>query len=565
MNLAPIILFVYNRPWHTEQMLEALMENELADQSALYVYSDGPKKNATVEDLKNIKEVRTLIRNKNWCKEVVIIERDENLGLANSVINGVTEIIERHGKVIVLEDDILTGKYFLKFMNEGLETYQNDELVYGVSGYCFPHSEKIQDKTYFLPLMSSWGYGTWANRWNKINFNGKELLNEVISKNLVPGLDFGKIQFYQMLQDQVSGENDSWAVRFYVSMYLNNGVFLYPNLSLLKNIGFDGSGVHCKFDSSKIHEGPFDNNLEIPVKRGKVVVKIKILQGFRDKDKIKEKNIRRIGKKFRRLIAPEIIQLIKRKTNLLKKEKTSELEILRYTKTSVPLDGRQIHIPDIASFRFMYKEIFEQEIYKFKTSTREPYIIDGGANIGLATIYLKGLYPSSKIIAFEPDPEIFKILKHNIKIFDFGQIELIQKGLWNANTNLFFKSEGADAGLIAEIDKNNSASESEIEVVSLKPYLKQPVDFLKLDIEGAETVVLKNIQDDLGNIERIFVEYHSFIGQSQTLNEIIDILTKAKFRLHISTPGFSSISPFMNLNVYNNMDMQLNIYGYKEN
>jgi FkbM family methyltransferase len=368
-----------------------------------------------------------------------------------------------------------------------------------------------------------------------------------------------------MLQDQVLGKNDSWAVRFYVSMYLNNGVFLYPNLSLLKNIGFDGSGVHCQFDSSKIHEGSFDNNMEIPVKREKVLVKRKISQNFTVENKITEKNIHRLGRKIRRLIAPEIIQLIKRKTNFLKKEKTKVLEIPRYTKTFVQLDGRKIHIPDIASFRFMYKEIFEQEIYKFKTSILEPYIIDGGANIGLATIYFKKLYPSSKIVSFEPDPEIFKTLKHNIEVFDFRQIELIRKGLWNANTKLSFKSEGADAGLIAEIDRNNSALESEIEVVSLKPYLQQPVDFLKLDIEGAETVVLKDIQDDLGNIERIFVEYHSFISQSQTLNEIIEILTKAKFRLHISSPGLASISPFMNLDVYNNMDMQLNIYGYKEN
>ncbi|MFN4762869.1 FkbM family methyltransferase [Gillisia sp. Q332] len=563
-SLAPIILFVYNRPWHTEETLEALMNNELANQSTLYIYCDGPKADASEEYLNKIKEVRNLIRKKNWCKEVVIIERDSNLGLANSVIKGVSEVIERHGKVIVLEDDILTGKYFLKFMNDGLEIYENDELVYGVSGYCFPHSKKNQEKTYFLPIMSSWGYGTWKNRWNKINFSGEELLNEVVSEKLVNQLDFGEIQFYRMLQDQVSGKNDSWAVRFYVSMYLNNGVFLYPNSALLKNIGFDGSGVHCTFDSSKIHEGPFDNNIDIPVKREKVEVKRKISQNFLDKDKIKEKKIRRIGRKFRRLIAPEIIQLLKRKSNILKKE-TKVLEIPRYTKTSVQLEGRRIYIPDIASFRFMHKEIFEQEIYKFKTSTLEPYIIDGGANIGLATIYFKKLYPLSKIVCFEPDPEIFKTLKQNIGVFNFRQIELIQKGLWNANSKLFFKSEGADAGLIAEIDKNNSTPESEIEVVSLKPYLQQPVDFLKLDIEGAETVVLRDIQDDLGNIKRIFVEYHSFVGQSQTLNEIIEILTKAKFRLHISSPGLASISPFMNLNVYNNMDMQLNIYGYKEN
>src|SRR5690606_5512850 len=138
------------------------------------------------------------------------------------------------------------------------------------------------------------------------------------------------------------------------------------------------------------------------------------------------------------------------KNNFLKKDKTKTFEIPRYTKTSVQLEGIEIIIPDLASFRFMHKEIFEQEIYKFKTSTPEPYIIDGGANIGLATIYFKKLYPFSRIVSFEPDLKIFETLKQNIGVFNFKSIELIQKGLWNQNTKLLFKSEGADAGLIAE-------------------------------------------------------------------------------------------------------------------
>lgn len=281
--------------------------------------------------------------------------------------------------------------------------------------------------------------------------------------------------------------------------------------------------------------------------------------------KSKEEIVSHITRKLSELLAPEIIQLIKRKTNLLKKRKTSELQIPRYTKTFLQLFGQEIHIPDIASFRFMYKEIFEQEIYKFKTSTRVPYIIDGGANIGLATIYLKRLFPTSKIVAFEPDSEIFKNLKHNIEAFNFDQIELIEKGLWNIDTSLFFKPEGADAGLIGEIDKNNTSLEKKIKVVSLKPYLQETVDFLKLDIEGSETIVLKDIQGDLCKVDRIFVEYHSFIKQPQTLNEIIDILTKAGFRLYMSIPGNNSLSsPLTGLGDDYNMDFQLNIFGFKE-
>lgn len=279
--------------------------------------------------------------------------------------------------------------------------------------------------------------------------------------------------------------------------------------------------------------------------------------------KSKEKIGSRIKKKLVTFIAPELIKLLKRKLNYANdKTKQNLIDFPRYTKTSTQLDGNKIIIPDSASYLFMHKEIFEENIYKFKTSNPTPYIIDGGANIGLATIYFKLLYPSSKIIAFEPDPMIFSILKTNVNSYNFNDVVLIQKGLWNDNTTLSFKSEGADGGLITDVDKTIIAT-NRIEVVSLKSYLQQPVDFLKLDIEGSETIVLKDIQDELGSVERIFVEYHSFVDQTQTLNEIIDILTKAKFRLHVSSPGITSKMPFISRNVYNNMDMQLNIYGFK--
>nr|WP_315177569.1 FkbM family methyltransferase [uncultured Flavobacterium sp.] len=280
---------------------------------------------------------------------------------------------------------------------------------------------------------------------------------------------------------------------------------------------------------------------------------------------LKEKIMIRVKRKLVRLFAPEIIQLVKRKTNFYRKKQEQNLsDFPRYIKTIAKIDNHEIIIPDSASFLFMHREIFMQKIYQFKTTNTRPYIIDGGANIGLATIYLKLLYPSSRIIAFEPDFEIFSILKNNIHSYNFRDVELVQKGLWNNNTTLSFASEGADGGLITDIDKTVTATEA-IEVVSLKPYLQNQVDFLKLDIEGSETIVLKDIQDDLVRVDRIFVEYHSFVDQPQTLNEIIDILTKAKFRLYMSIPGNNSLnSPLMGLGNYNNIDFQLNIFGYKE-
>ena len=308
MKLSPILLFVYNRPWHTEQTLEALRNNELAEQSLLYIYCDGPKPGAKQEDIEKIAAVKRILKQKKWCGEIKIIERTENLGLANSVIQGVSEVIGKHGRTIVLEDDIVTGKHFLNFMNDALRIYEKEEQVFGVSGYCFPHYRKIKDKTFFLPVMSSWGYGTWKDRWERINYNAKELLLEVTSRRAEHKLKFSNIDYLQMLKDQILKKNDSWAVRVYVSMFLEDGLFLYPNESLLKNIGFDGSGVHCKGEPSRKPQKP--NNSMIPVSRKKVLLKNKIFRRFNEPVSYQLK--KRLKRKLKTLIGPELIQIIKR-------------------------------------------------------------------------------------------------------------------------------------------------------------------------------------------------------------------------------------------------------------
>jgi len=149
-DLAPIVLFVYKRPWHTEQTLRALMANDLADESILYVYSDSPKHLACDDDIAGVEEVRRIARSENWCKEVHVIEAPHNKGLVMSFVDGVTEVVNRHGKVIVLEDDQVTSKGFLKFMNEALELYKADEKVMHVSGYMYPADDSSYVRVRFF-------------------------------------------------------------------------------------------------------------------------------------------------------------------------------------------------------------------------------------------------------------------------------------------------------------------------------------------------------------------------------------------------------------------------------
>jgi hypothetical protein len=244
-NLAPIVLFVYNRPWHAEQTLNALNKNDLAEQSILYIYADGAKPNATDDQLEKIKQVRDVIRSKQWCKEINIIESDKNKGLANSIIDGVTNVVNKHGKIIVLEDDIITSPYFLKYMNDGLDIYDNEEKVISIHAYQYPISSNGLPITFFMRGADCQGWATWDSRWSLFEKDADKLLKYIIENNLQYEFDInGSYPYTQMLKSQIEKKVDSWAIRWYASAFIINKYTLYPNVSIIFNIGFDNSGIH---------------------------------------------------------------------------------------------------------------------------------------------------------------------------------------------------------------------------------------------------------------------------------------------------------------------------------
>lgn len=233
----------------------------------------------------------------------------------------------------------------------------------------------------------------------------------------------------------------------------------------------------------------------------------------------------------------------------------------RYQESSTEVLGDTLYFPDAASFVAMYREIFKRKLYTFHTQERVPLIIDCGANIGMSVIFFKQLYPDSSVIAFEPDPRIFSILKKNIESFRLSGVELLNKGLWSSDATLDFASEGADSG---RVESSSGASGTiSVELVSLRPYLQQRVDFLKIDIEGAEVEVLQDCSSLLSNVSNIFVEFHSFENRSQALGKTINILENAGFRLYLDANGARSRTPFIQREIYNGMDMQLNIFGFR--
>jgi hypothetical protein len=243
MDLAPIILFVYNRPEHTAKTINALKNNELASESSLIIYSDGFKDEITKN---SVLEVRKLIKNISGFKNIKIVEREKNYGLANSVIYGVTEVINEYGKIIVLEDDIVTSKYFLKFMNEALEFYKKNDKIFSISGYTF----RIKFPTHykeniFLSLRSSsWGWSTWKNRWAKINWSPQQVF-DIYNKDLLRGLmDKAGKDLAPMLLKSVENKINSWAIKWIFTQLESNSYTLYPIKSLAKNIGADATGTN---------------------------------------------------------------------------------------------------------------------------------------------------------------------------------------------------------------------------------------------------------------------------------------------------------------------------------
>jgi hypothetical protein len=241
MTSAPIVLFVYNRPKHTKQTVDALQKNELASESELFIFSDASKNENTIE---KVKEVREYIKTIDGFKNITIIEREKNWGLANSIIDGVTKIVNEYGKIIVIEDDLVTSPYFLKFMNEALEMYQDEPMVASIHGYMYPING-LPD-TFFIRGADCWGWATWKEKWSIFEKDGQKLLDELSKKKLQKEADFnGAFDYSRMLKDQIKGKNNSWAVRWYMSAFLKEMLTLYPSVSYVRNIGNDESGTHC--------------------------------------------------------------------------------------------------------------------------------------------------------------------------------------------------------------------------------------------------------------------------------------------------------------------------------
>lgn len=264
--LAPIVLFVYNRPIHTQKTLYALSQNDLASESDLYIYSDAAK---NINEEHNVSEVRKLIKSIKGFKSVTIIEAEKNLGLASSIIQGVTHICDRYGKIIVLEDDLVVSLKFLTFMNAALDKYALEKKIWHISGWNYPIDYQGLPHVFCWRAMNCWGWATWSDRWCYYTKKPNELFEKYHNNHLwiqYFNLD-GGYDFWSQVVDNIKGRRNTWAIFWFATIIEKNGLCLNPSKTYVSNIGLDGSGENCKpsnmYDAALNMDMPESWNVDI--------------------------------------------------------------------------------------------------------------------------------------------------------------------------------------------------------------------------------------------------------------------------------------------------------------
>jgi hypothetical protein len=259
-SLAPIVLFVYNRPEHTQRCLSALRANADFTNSPLYIFCDGPR---TPADQPAVAAVRTLVESLAHPNKVIQAVR-ANRGLAASVITGVATVLASHEHVIVVEDDLIVGPSFLQYLNQALDRYRDEPRVMQVAAHMYPIAPPTEHDALFLPLASSWGWATWRRAWQHFDASMRhyETLCGDAARRQRFNLD-APLPYFEFLQRQRTGRADSWYIRWYLSIFMKEGLVLYPKHSHVHNHGFDGTGVHCGVGGS-----PYDAPVSLPTSAG---------------------------------------------------------------------------------------------------------------------------------------------------------------------------------------------------------------------------------------------------------------------------------------------------------
>lgn len=253
MSFAPVAMFVYNRLDHFKQTYEALAKCREAKYTDLIIFSDGAKNEKASEAVEQVRSFAREIENNNDFNSLKIVESPENKGLAKSIIQGVTQVLDQYGRIIVLEDDCACSESFLKYMNSCLDFYKDNKKIGAVSGYApqieFP--EAYKDDVFTAYRSCSWSWGTWKDRWENVDWDLNDFAEFCKNPELIKKLNSNGNDRFMRLYRQTKGNGSSWSVRFGAHLVKNDWLTVYPRYSYIKNIGCDESGVHSKSEDAE--------------------------------------------------------------------------------------------------------------------------------------------------------------------------------------------------------------------------------------------------------------------------------------------------------------------------
>ena len=566
----PVLFLVFNRPDLTRRVFERI---RAARPAQLFVAADGPRLDHRGE-AGLCEETRRFATMVDWPCEVKTLLRETNLGCREAVGSAITWFFDHVEAGIILEDDCLPDASFFPFCTELLARYRDDERIMAVSGDCFQPDHPDPGASYSFSLYQHiWGWATWRRAWRHYDpsLDNRPCLFDAAWLREHLGSEAAARYWTGIISRCRQNRIKTWDYPWAFSCWVNHGLSIVPSRNLVTNIGVDGRATHMKTKHSSLANLPV-HAMTFPLQHPPQVSRnIEADHGFEERVLFQQPGQIPASKPWRglELLAPlwrVPLQTCQRARGWVSAEQREDRRLRklgRYQATETNLLGRRIRVVDAPTFLSGRHEIFDRRVYDFEAGRTDPLIIDCGSNIGLSVIFFKQRYPDARVIAFEADPDIFRVLEYNVGQCGLTDVTLHNAAVWTHNEELSFCMEGGLSGRLPKGD-GDAPEQARVQGCRLRDVLaKAPVDFLKMDIEGAEAAVLEDCREFVRSdwIRHLFLEYHSHVQEPQVLHEILALLTAGGYRYHIHT-AFVRKCPFLDRRTLVGMDLQLNVYAY---
>ena len=492
----PVVFLVYKRLDVTRHSFESIRN---AQPKKLFIVADGPKNNAEAKKTSSV--IRFLKRAINWDCEVMWNVSKFNLGLAERVSSGISWAFNFCDQAIIIEDDCIPGPSFYKFCEELLVRYEYENRIGCITGDNFQDGKhRGKGSYYFSDFPHCWGWATWKRAWSEYDHelsNWNKIL-QVIKKRF----DLISYKYWITIKDKLdNGDVDSWAYRWTFSLWSKRLLTITPNVNLVKNIGFGTKATHSK---SLEYQYP-RHSIGFPLNHPSVIRKNSTADNYTLKNYFKTQKKLSVN----RFSAEDFININNKKGLGCYKTEFIKKELSYYNPLSLLSQN---------------KEIFENEIYKFRSNKKDPIIYDIGADIGLSLIYFKRIFPLSKIIAIEHDKSRLKFLQHNVYSF----------GMKNVDLQNYLIPKGENCLLTSNNLFNNLDTKIKVSQIELKGLNPGSIDYLKVSSRENINLIIKDNPDFIKNTKLIFLEYSYKKNNTKELTNIINYLSEYNFDCEIN-------------------------------